>query len=708
LAESSSNLASRLTLIESSVVAEKNSNSSSKRRSNFFNYESDETQSGDDIIPFDECEYEKIVHQKTYGSESTILSHHQNSGSSRNNSHDDDTPGCNTRTKFYKLSKSCFNFKSATLLTSLSHSYIENSSTASSHRNQSSLESFSRTMSVENLSTLVKECAEPTFSVNSADVITKTSSTAESELNTSNGTHLKKSKRFSTNTLSKRHRRAIHNDLSYYYSLTNVKYYNIDDEDEMEEAAVGGSNMGHHSLSTHNLNSQQQQQQQQQQQSVSLSNSSLNSFNSSSSSNSTSESNSYSLGERSSTKNSSSNFGSNDLSGSKHRAGSFSRLQKSFTMPSDFLSMSNENTAFKSTPSSLVVKKQRAMSATSSLSSSCTLSSSISSSEDSSEPSSLLSNSYETEPRSFRFMNKPPGLYMNPAYKSLSDYCMSSSRRQFGMSSCYRKQSSRQNAPRHYHSRYSSNYLLAKSLSTTKKVCNGNEADYDDNDKDENDETDEYNYDNEYYAQYQCQSYEMHANFAEFEEKIMDLSDENKSSGNSEVYGPVVTKKSTAAAVLLPPTKTNIKLLNNTTSSAYDTCSNLSNEISSSLSCGSGSGHGSGGSSKNSDRLSSGNASGGDCSLNDFSSHKNACGVSNNDDSLNDSSSNLLYEIQSEFVGDKKKAEVSSESNDLSATQAMAVVDEASTTNTDVSDPHWDGYTVISEKNLCQHSNFKI
>jgi hypothetical protein len=271
----------------------------------------------------------------------------------------------------------------------------------------------------------------------------------------------------------------------------------------------------------------------------------------------------------------------------------------------------------------------------------------------------------------------------------------------------HRRQTSvRQQQRPPYHSRYSSNYLLAKSLScsSARKVCNGNEADYDDNDKDENDENDdEYNYDNEYYAQYKCQLYDQHANFNDINDDENDNNneDEDSSERSDELFGlksPIATGASVSVA------KT-VLLLNNT-SSAYDTCSNLSNEVSSSLSCGSGS-------CKNSDRLSSGNASGGDCSLNDFGSGrrgKHSPASTNHDDSLNDSfSGSELHAgksldeqvVPASTTVVAATADESTIGNDLSTTQTAlmtaAGVDETSTTNTDVSDPHWDGYTVCSQ-----------
>ena len=238
---------------------------------------------------------------------------------------------------------------------------------------------------------------------------------------------------------------------------------------------------------------------------------------------------------------------------------------------------------------------------------------------------------------------------------------------------------------------------MTKSNLSTRKVCNGNEADYDDNDKDEDENNDEYNYDNEYYAQYQQGQYGESGSENNFDENLMQTSIKMTHHETSLYVQSSIEQPISIAA------RTNdvTKLLNNTTSSAYDTCSNLSNEISSSLSCTN--------SCKNSDRLSSGNASGGDYSLNDYL--KNA-----HNDSLNDSSGNLYdnlcehnqggveYSKSDELRIDEpttldQSASSRSNPNDVSNANPNLVigVDETSTTNTDVSDPHWDGYTVYIE-----------
>lgn len=504
----------------------------------------------EDIIPFDKCEYEKIA--ITASSTSTILNRrHINSSQSR-------------QVAKY-LSKSCFNLRSINL---------------------------NLTMSVENLNE-----AENTFrQLNNENSSVKTSLT-ESELDC---TKMMSQKRRRSSRL---HRRK---DLSYYYSLTNVKYYNIDDEETFNELE-SNSRPGYQS------------------------NSSLNSSDHSWTSNK-----------------------SSDLNG---------RIQKSFTMPSQL--SSHDTVASKSSKG----EKNKSWS---SLSSSGTVSSSLTS------LSSSLSGSYN--------LNRPQSLYIQPNYKSYSDYCVTTTERGRLFSPVTRNRNRKQQPHHHYkrhhayHSRYSSNYLLSKSLSMQRVTSvphhhrldddqNGNEADYDDNDKDEDEETDEYNYDNEYYAQYHND-----------EEEIID---EERSAEN-------FSEKARSKQLLL---------LNNTmqSSSAYDTCSNLSNE--NSLSCSN--------SCKNSDRLSSGNASGGDYSLNEYikmsggcstsgaSSHNGATSSDNHDDSLNEDSSHLNDEVPPKTFDDEPVhvAENKVEPSEAPSTAAL-LIDESSTANTDVSDPHWDGYNV--------------
>lgn len=182
--------------------------------------------------------------------------------------------------------------------------------------------------------------------------------------------------------------------------------------------------------------------------------------------------------------------------------------------------------------------------------------------------------------------------------------------------------------------RYSNGYLTSKSLSVKKlneylDETGGNDADCDEDLEDIEDNLDEYDYDNSH-------------EFIEYDKltKMRNICFHKHSSPNT----------------------IDIKL-DMTTTSAYDTCSNLSNEITNSCSRSTTSSG-----SANECRISSGNASG------DFN--------------FNDEFVSLNHEVNAE-------PDVQNRSSATAENQVLLTVgvDETSTTNTDVSDPHWDGYT---------------
>lgn len=454
----------------------------------------------DDIIPFDECEYEKII---CYSTSSTLANLAANQHQNR------------TRFVYVRL---------------LSKSLNENL-----NRPRSFL--LRRTMSTNDLSLF--ESSTPLQPELELELDTepckelKTSLTEPEIKNLTNTTGRRHHhhNRFKRNKSNSSYLNRTSNDLSYYYSLTNVKY-NAADDDYVEESAN-----------------------EQPSKCLSSSLSSISSSQSAKTTNKTSE---------------------EEMDESEHEPERESsnpyKIQKSITLP-------NANEILNFYQNHQVFNKTRSISSTDV---SAVLEDSSSSVEVSGSNTSNTSSGQQAAAAQFYRCN----------HKSLSDYCMTSSKYILDR---YRKHSTKNH--HYYYHHHNRHGVMSKSMSVNNRrlyaaaAAAGDEADCDDNveNSDEDAEELEYYYDNyNHLIEYEGLNKVKNVVFHQYQTGPRihtDARHENELEHGMEMELDAIEndddprRSATGHYCQSMKVKLNKLLLNNTTS-AYDTCSNLSNEMS--------------------------------------------------------------------------------------------------------------------------------
>jgi hypothetical protein len=508
--------------------------------------------------------------------------------------------------------------------------------------------------------------------------VMKTSRT-ESELNTK----LNSDALDISSPKSKQKRRRLANDMSYYYSLTDVKYYNLDGDEDGDENDFG-ADTSETSSESHQTTS-----------SASSSSSSLNNF-----------------------KQSNISLKSDSLPNKKADKMAIidNKLQKSITLPN-----ANEISSY-----CLGLNLSTCKSSKSSSLSSSIVSASVS-------PATSLS-SFQS---SLAVANRvSASIYKNKAHKSYSDYAMSSNQKYINLRQCSKKKI--------YMNRPHSSYVISARRHYENFKCYQEHDEYDEDyneDSYEDEEDEELN--NYYYDEYESQP-------------LDELSGSLTTSGNKKIFKRIkcdlCTSKSAGKRFkklkkeqngdeadcdddeaeeeqecefkfedslkldIIEETSKNLRSVN--TTSAYDTCSNLSNELSSNLAevGGRGSKNGSDSASSNYGIMMSSSTGSTSQSVSPTSSDKYE---------PNEFSSGSAYFVMPEssvqvyachddeqIVPECQEkydqsilaiaASVNSTTNSSMLQEAnltvnpnvlVTPIDETSTTATDVSDPHWDGYT---------------